>query len=167
MVFESGLLGFSGDFPNHTPDRACSDRGAKLVDVISPTFFLVSLIVRVFALRSLIAFRLMIVSSLLNFHKTAFHRWIAVIYSSLNQGVLHLFEAEVFALVSFAIEIRVSAKCLVWSMMFGSYNRFYLQRVSKTFQFAKFIFQWRSLSLWRGCKFSSMIGEWALLQRSL
>ena len=53
----------------------------------------------------------------------------AVLLSSLNQGVMCLFEAEVFAIVLFAIEIRVSIKCFVWSMIFGSCNSLCLLRV--------------------------------------
>ena len=44
-----------------------------------------------------------------------------------------VFVAEVFTIVSFAIEIKV--KCFVWSVMLGSSNSFCLQGVSKTSQF--------------------------------
>ena len=55
--------------------------------------------------------------------------------------MLCLFEAEGFAIVSFAIEMRVSEKCFVWSMMLGSFNSFCLHMASKTCQFALLIFQ--------------------------
>ena len=84
---------------------------------------------------------LFVVGSLSNFCKAALRRRIAVLQSSLNQGVLYLFELEVFAIVSFAIEMRVSVKCFVWSMMFGSFNSFYLHMISKTCQFSLFIFR--------------------------
>ena len=88
----------------------------------------------IFALRSLKAFRLFIVGSLLNFHKAALRRQIAILQSSSNQGVLCLFEAEVFAIVLFSIEMRVSVKCFVWSMMLGSFNSFvytWFQRLAR------------------------------------
>ena len=95
----------------------------------------------VFALRSLKALRLIVVGSLLNFRYETLGWRIAVLQPSLNQGVMCLFVAEVFAIVSFATEMRISVKCFVWSMMLGSLNSFYLQMVSKTYQFALFIFQ--------------------------
>ena len=67
-----------------------------------------------FALRSLKALRLMVVGSLSNFRKAPLRRRIAVLQLLLNQDVLSLFEADVFAIVSFAIEIRVR-----WSVFFG------------------------------------------------
>ena len=38
--FESGWLGFSGDFPNYPPDCVGFGRGAQLVDIVLPTFLL-------------------------------------------------------------------------------------------------------------------------------
>ena len=74
-------------------------------------FFLASFIgFLVFALRSLKALRLFVVGSLLNFCKAALRRQIAILQSSLNQGVLCLFEFEVLAIVSSAMEMKVSVK---------------------------------------------------------
>ena len=64
--------------------------------------------------------------------------------------------AVLIDMFSFAIEIRVSVKCLFRSIIFGSCIGFCLQRVSKISQFSLFIFQWGSLSSWRGCSLSSM-----------
>ena len=52
-----------------------------------------------------------------------------------------MFEGEVFGMVYFAVEIRISVECFVRSMMLGSCNSFCMQRVSKSSQFALFIFQ--------------------------
>ena len=99
-MFESSWLAFSGYFPHHCPDSVCSGRGSKLVDIISPAFRLGFLYIffLVFAQRSLKAFRLFVVGSLLNSRKAALCRRIAVLQSSLNQGVLCLFEAKFFLL---------------------------------------------------------------------
>ena len=81
------------------------------------------------------------VSCLLNLCKAALRRWIAFLQSLLNQGVLWLFEVEVFAIHLVAIDINVSVKYFVWSMVFGSWRGFCSQRVSKTSQFALFSFR--------------------------
>ena len=81
------------------------------------------------------------VGSLLNFRKAVLHRRIAVLQSSLNQRVLCLFAAGVFAIVSFVIKMWVLVKCFVWSMMLGSFNIFCLEMVLKICQFALFTFQ--------------------------
>ena len=81
------------------------------------------------------------VGCLLNLHKAALHRRIAFLQSSLNQGVLCLFEVEVFVIHSFAIDINVSVKCFIWSVVLGSRKSFCSQRVLKTSQFALFSFQ--------------------------
>ena len=73
--------------------------------------------------------------------------------------MLCLFEVEVFPIVWFVIEMRVLVKCFVWSMMLGSFNSFCLQMVSKTCQFALFIFQLGNLSSWRDCKLLRIIGK--------
>ena len=99
------------------------------------------MVFRAFVLRNLKKFRLIAVDSFLNFCKAALRWLIAFLQSSLNQGVLCLFEAEALAMVSSVIEVRASVKCFVRSSMFGSYNNF-------CFQFSKlalFIFQWGSL----------------------
>ena len=46
--------------------------------------------------------------------------------------MLHLFESEVFDLVSFAIEIRVSVKCFVRYLLLGSCISFCWQKVLNT-----------------------------------
>ena len=69
-----------------------------------------------FAQSSLKEFKLVVVGSLLN----SFRRWIVVLQSLLKQSTLFLFEGEVFGMASFAIEIRVSVKCFVMSLLFGS-----------------------------------------------
>ena len=79
----------------------------------------------VFALRSLKVLRLIVVGSLLNFRYEILGWRIAVLQPSLNKEVLCLFEVEVFAIVSFATEMRLSVKCFVWSMMLYSLNSFY------------------------------------------
>ena len=105
-------------------------------------FFLASLMrFHVFALRILKSLRLVVVGCLLNLRKTALHRRIAFLQASLNQGVLCLFKVEAFAIDLFAIDINVSVKYFVWSMVLGSWRSFCLQRVSKTSQFAFFSFQ--------------------------
>ena len=63
-----------------------------------------------FALSSLKEFRLLVKDSFLNLHKAAFYSQITILHSLLNQGVLHLFEGEVFGIVSFAMAINVSVK---------------------------------------------------------
>ena len=71
-VIGCSWLAFSRYFPPHRLDSVCSGKESKLVDIIFPTFFLVSFIVfLVFALKSLKALRLFIVGSLLNFRKAA------------------------------------------------------------------------------------------------
>ena len=62
----------------------------------------------------------MVVSSLLNLYRAACHGWITVLQFLLNQSVLCLSEGEVFDIVSFAIEITVSVKCFVRSLLFGN-----------------------------------------------
>ena len=71
----------------------------------------------------------------------ALRRRIAFLQSSMNQGVLCLFEVGVFVIHSFAIDIYVSVKCFVWSVVLGSKKSFCSQRVSKTSQFTLFSFQ--------------------------
>ena len=83
----------------------------------------------------------MVVGCLLNLLKAALRRRIAFLQSSLNQGVLCLFEVEVFAIYSLAIDTNVSVKYFVWSVVLGSSKSFCSQRVSKTSQFALFSFQ--------------------------
>ena len=78
-----------------------------------------------FALSCLKEFKLMVVGSLLNLCRATFHRLIAVLKSSLNQGVLCLFKGELFGIVSFAIEARVS----VSTLLFASCNCFHLRSV--------------------------------------
>ena len=78
----------------------------------------------VFALRSLKLLRLVVVGCLLNLSKAALRRQIAFLQSSLNQGVLRLFEVEVFVIHSFAIDINVSVKYFVWSVVLGSGKSF-------------------------------------------
>ena len=163
-MFESCWLDFSRYFSNHPSDSVCSGVGANLVGIVLSIFLLGFLYdFCVFALRSLKAFRLMVVDSLLNFRKAALCKRMVVLQSSLNQGVLCLFEVEAFAIVLFAVEV----KCFVWSMMLGSCDSFCLQGVSKTCQFVLFIFQWGSLSSWKGCKHLSIIGKWSLLHYGL
>ena len=79
-----------------------------------------------FALNSLKELKLMAMGSYLNLRKLALHRRIVVLQSSLNQSLLCLFKAVVFAMVSFATEIRVSVTCFVRFLMFGSCNSFCL-----------------------------------------
>ena len=74
---------------------------------------------------------------------------------------------EFFSLVFFGIEIRISMKCFVWFLLFGSSISFCLQRVLNSSQFALFIFQWESLLSWRHCGILTMIEKWLLLQRLL
>ena len=110
-------------------------------------FFLASLIsFHVFAQRSLKSWRLVVVGFLLNLRTTALRRRIAFLQSSLNQGVLCLFEVEVLAIDSFAINIFFGLRCSGLGRVFCS------QRVSKTSQFALFSFQWVSLSTSKGCQ---------------
>ena len=106
--------------------------------------FLASFMIsRAFTLNSLKEFKLVEEGSLLNLRSEAFHRRIAVLQSSLNQGMLCLFEGEVFGMVSFASEIRVSINCFVRFLLFGSCIHFWLKSVCNYSQFALFIFQWR------------------------
>ena len=86
----------------------------------------------VFALRSLKSLRLVVVGCLLNLCNAALCRRITFLQSSLNMGVLCLFEVEVFVIDSFAIDINTSVKYFVSSMVLGSRKYFCLQRVSKT-----------------------------------
>ena len=69
-----------------------------------------------FALNSLKEFRLLVKGSFLNLYRAAFHSQTAILHSLLNQGMLCLFEGEVFGIVSFAI---VSVKCFIRTMVFG------------------------------------------------
>ena len=78
---------------------------------------------------------------LLNLRKAVLRWRIAFLPSLLNQGVLCLFEVEVLAIDSFAIDNYVSVKYFDWSVVLGSWKFFYSQRVSKTSQFALFSFQ--------------------------
>ena len=117
-------------------------KGAQLVDIVLPTFLLGFLNEFLcFCPEELKSMRLVVVGCLLNLHKAALHRRIALVQSSLNQGVLCLFEVEVFAIDLFAIDINVSVKYFVWSVVLGSWKSSCLQRVSKTSQFALFSFQ--------------------------
>ena len=160
-------MAFSGYFPPHRPDSVCSGGGSKLVDIILPTF-LINYLCDFFCFCSEKFESVEVICScLLNLRKAALRWRITVLQSSLNQGMLCLFEAEVFAIVSFAIEMRVSVKCFIWSMILGPFNNFCLHMVSKTCLFALFIFQWGSLSSWKDCKLSSIIGKWSLPQWSL
>ena len=72
------------------------------------------------------------VGCLLNLRKAALCRRIAFLQSSLNQGVLCLFEVEVFVIHSFASDINVSIKYFVWPLVLGSRKSFCPQRVSNT-----------------------------------
>ena len=107
---------FYGDFPNHPPDYVGFGRGAQLVDIVLPTFPLGYLNE---CLKSL---RLAVVGCLLNLRKAALCRRIAFLQSSLNQGMLCLFEVEVFVIDLFAIDINVSIKYFVWSVLSGARN---------------------------------------------
>ena len=55
--------------------------------------------------------------------------------------MLCLFEVEVFGMVSFAIEISVSMKYFIWSLLFGSCTNFLLERVWNSSKFALLVFQ--------------------------
>ena len=81
-----------------------------------------------FALSSFKEFRLL-VKAFFNLRRAAFHSLIAILHSMLNQGDLHLFEGEVFAIVSFAIAINVSVKCFIWTVLFGSWTNLLLNMV--------------------------------------
>ena len=73
-----------------------------------------------FALGSLKEFRLFVNGSFLNFQSSAFRSLIAILHSLFNQGVLRLFEGEVFGIVSFAIAVNVSVKYFIIIVLFGS-----------------------------------------------
>ena len=74
----------------------------------------------VFALTCLKEFRLLVKGSFLNLRRAAFLSQIAILHSSLNQGVLRLFEGEVFDILSFAIAMNISVICLIRTVVFGS-----------------------------------------------
>ena len=92
-----------------------------------------------FTLRSLKSLRLEVVGCLLNLRKAALRTRIAFLQSSLNRG--GVFEVEVFVIHSFAIDINVSVKYSVWSVVLRFTKNFCSPRVSKTSQFALFSFQ--------------------------
>ena len=109
------------------------------------------------ALSCLKGFKLVVVDPSLNWRSAAFHRRTAVLQSSLNKGVLRLFEGELFGMVSFAIEIRVSVKCIVWSMLFGSCMSFWMQGFWIFSSLLHFFLNF--LLSWRGCGLSTIIGK--------
>ena len=63
---------------------------------------------------------MLVKGSFLNLQRLAFHSLVAILHSLLNQGVLHLFEDEVFSIVSFAIAIYASVKCFIRTVLFES-----------------------------------------------
>ena len=116
---------FSRDFPDHPSDCVGFGRGAQLVDIVLPTFLLGVLNeFSCFAQKSLKSLRLVVVGCLLNLRKAALFRQRAFLQSSLNQRVLCLFEVEVFVIGLFAIDINVSVKYSVWSVVLGSRKSF-------------------------------------------
>ena len=135
-MFESIRLFFFRIFSSSTSRYR---GGNKLVDIVLPTSFPYNF--SCFCPEKFESVEVIRSWFLLNFRKAALRRRIAVLRSSLNQGMLCLLEAEVFFIVSIAIEMKVSVKCFVWSMMFGSFNSFCLHLVSKTCQVVFFIFQ--------------------------
>ena len=118
-----------------------------------------------FALSSLKEFRLLVKGSFLNLRRAAFHSLIAILHSLLNQGVLCLFDSEVFYIV--AIAINVSIKCFIRTVLFGSLTSLLLHKVLNCCQSALFVFQQRGLLLSQiGCEISSIMGKWSLPQGS-
>ena len=72
-----------------------------------------------FALSNLKEFRLLVNFFFFNSRRATFCSLIAILHSLLNEGVLRLFEGEVFGIVLFAIAITVSVKCFIRSVLFG------------------------------------------------
>ena len=58
--------------------------------------------------------------SFLNLQRAAFHSQIAILHLLLNQGMMCLFEGEVFGIVSFATVISISVKCFIRTVLFVS-----------------------------------------------
>ena len=95
------------------------------------------------ALNCLNELRLRMRGSFWNLRSAAFRSWIAVLQSLLNQGVLCLFDGEFFGIVSFAIAIKVSVKCFIRTIQFGSWTSFVLHKFLNFCQLAMFVFhQW-------------------------
>ena len=130
--------------------------------------FIASLMVFLaFALSSLKEFKLLVRGSFLNLLRAVFRRLIAILHSLLNQGVLRLFDGEVFGIVSFAIAINVSVKCFIRTVLFWSWTSLLLYKVLNCCQSTLFIFQQGGLLLsWIGCVISSIMGKWSLPQGS-
>ena len=120
-----------------------------------------------FALSNLKDFRFLVKGSFLNLQRAAFRSLIAILHSLLNQGVLRLFEGEVFGIVLFAIVINISVKCFIRTVLFGSWSGLLLHKILNCFQSTLFVFQQGGLLLsWIGCVISSIMGKWSLPQGS-
>ena len=78
-----------------------------------------------FALSSLKEFRLLVKGSFLNLQRAAFRSLIAILHLSLNQGVLRLFEGEVFGMVSFASNMWGLGICSISLSSFLSFMEVY------------------------------------------
>ena len=92
-------------------------------------------------------FRLLVEGSLSNLRRATLRSRIAILHSLLNQGVLRLFDGEVFGMVSFAIAITICVKCFVGFEHFESWTSLVLQNVLNCCQSALFVFQQGGLLL--------------------
>ena len=110
--------------------------------------FLTNLIVfQAFALSNLNESRLLVEGLLLNLQRAALRSQIAILHSLLNQGVLCLFDGEVFGMVSFAIVISVCVKCFNGAEHFEWWTSLVLHNVLNCCQSTLFVFQQGDLLL--------------------
>ena len=143
-VFVGCRLASSGYFPHRRANSFCSGRGIKFLNIILPpslydfSYFCSKKFESIKVIWSWFFMK--------KIRDATFRRRIAIL-----QWVLCLFEAEVFAIVSFAIEMRVSMKCFVWSKVLGSFQSSCLYMVPKICKCTLLIFQWGRLSSWKGC----------------
>ena len=89
-------------------------------NTFSPIFFFTSLdILRAFVQCRLYSIKLLVVGSLLNFHTAAFLRLIAFLQSSLNCGLVFLFDVVFLGMNSSAIDIYASVISSVGEVLFS------------------------------------------------
>ena len=93
------------------------------------------------ALSCLNELRLQARVSFWNLHRAVFCSRIAILQSLLIQGVLNLFDGEFSGIVSFAIAIKVSVKCFIRTVRFGSWTSFVLHKFLNFCQSALLVFQ--------------------------
>ena len=79
-----------------------------------------------------------------------------------------MFDGDFFGIVSFTIAIKVSVKCYIRTVQFGSWTSFVLHKFLNFFQSALFVFQQGGLLFSLiGCVISRIMGKWSLPQGSL